>query len=161
MKELFQCGVTTKQGLPCRAYVAKEGDKCFRHSDDPKLREKARLASLRGGLKRVIDRVNLPEPVSFETPGDVVHACSEALQLCRSGQLDAKDYASMVSRLGRTVILAWQLVLPDKGNIQQEVSDLEHAIDVHDASGQFDLDEMPEDLRAALDEWLETRGRDD
>ena len=127
-----RCGKTTKRGLPCDIIVSNEGDLCAFHSDDPARKKQIQLGRLRGAVSKVVQRVSDLDPIPFETPADVVMACKDALAIARSAGMEPYQYTRAVGSLGRVVIDAWRLMIPDDGNVEFEVGEIEQAIEAHD-----------------------------
>ena len=163
LPEKPRCGVPTKSGKPCSVIVSNEGDLCAWHSDDPERKRLVQLGRMRGAISRVVQRVTDLDPIPFETPADVVMACKDALAIARSAGMEPHQYTRAVGSLGRVVIDAWRLMIPDGGNVEFEVSEIEQAIEAHDSesSSEFDIADLPPELRAQLESWMAQRGPGD
>ncbi len=88
-KRVDRCTATTAEGRPCPARPLSGGDRCYQHSQDPKIAEQRALARRLGGLNATLQRF-LPSDTSppvLENADGVRQVLADTIQQVRTGQL--------------------------------------------------------------------------
>lgn len=113
------CTATKADGDPCEAWAIKDSEYCFTH--DPNKTKERTLARSNGGTALAKNTDPL-EPMSIETPQDVVLLLEDTINHVRQGTLDIR-VANSIGVLSGHLLKALEL-----GRIDSRVETIERVI---------------------------------